>query len=100
MELETMQPRAEAGFLSSSRRLSALLLVAAIAYVAVHLLTLVRSPTPFFDDTFYADVADSFWRTGRFELEMSPLWMNSPVYIYGPLYFAAAASPHAAPAQA
>jgi 4-amino-4-deoxy-L-arabinose transferase-like glycosyltransferase len=57
------------------------------AYVAVHLATVTSSRLPWFDDTFFASISDSVRRTGRFTLEVSPLWIDGPVYLYGPVYF-------------
>jgi 4-amino-4-deoxy-L-arabinose transferase-like glycosyltransferase len=71
--------------------LSKAALVAAFGYVVLHLVTLDRSPTPYFDDTFFASVTDALRSTGELRLEISPLYFGKPVYIYGPLYFAAAA---------
>src|SRR5262245_36672117 len=58
------------------------------AYLALHFLTLARSPLPWFDDTFYASITDSVVRTGELKLRVGPLWFDKPVYIYGPAYFA------------
>lgn len=58
-----------------------------IVYVTVHLLTLGRSPLPWFDDTFFASITDSVVRNGELKLLVSPLWFDKPVYIYGPAYF-------------
>src|SRR4029077_3119763 len=30
---------------------------------------------------------DTLWRTGEFKLTVSPLWLEQPVYLYGPVYF-------------
>jgi len=69
----------------SSRAL--LVAIAGTAYLAVNLATLTRSPTPWFDETFFASIADSLVRTGELKLSVSPLWFDKPVYIYGPVYF-------------
>src|SRR4030095_16302854 len=42
---------------------------------------------PCFDDTFFATVADTFNHTGDFKLTAAPLWLDKPVYLYGPVYF-------------
>jgi len=71
--------------------LVALILLVA-AYLALHFLTLARSPLPWFDDTFFASVTDSVVRTGELKLLVAPLWFDKPVYIYGPAYFAVTSS--------
>ena len=58
-----------------------------VAYVLGHLVTVSRSHIPWFDDTFFASVADSLLRTGPFTLAVSPLWFPRPVFLYGPTYF-------------
>jgi Dolichyl-phosphate-mannose-protein mannosyltransferase len=70
-------------------RRSILLAVAACSYVLLHVLTLTRSPVPYFDDSFFASVADTFTRTGELRLAAGPLWIDGPVYLYGPAYFLA-----------
>jgi len=57
------------------------------AYVALHLATVMISRLPWFDDTFFASIADSVRRTGQFTLGVGPLWIDGPVYLYGPVYF-------------
>ncbi|MES2352822.1 MAG: glycosyltransferase family 39 protein [Pseudomonadota bacterium] len=79
-------------FSVSSRKVTAfrLYLFAAVAisvYLVVHLLTLARSPLPWFDDTFFASVTESLQTNGDLRLLISPLWFDKPVYIYGPVYF-------------
>lgn len=59
----------------------------ASSYLAVHVATLTRIPVPQFDDTFFASLADSYWRTGDLRSSISPLWIDKPVYLYGPIYF-------------
>jgi len=56
-------------------------------YVLLHLVIVARSHIPWFDDTFFASIADTLRRTGEFRLAVSPLWMAQPVYLYGPTYF-------------
>jgi hypothetical protein len=58
-----------------------------VVYLGVHLLTLARSPMPWFDDTFFASITDSVVRNGELKLLVSPLWFDKPVYVYGPAYF-------------
>jgi hypothetical protein len=65
----------------------ALVAVLVAAYMAMHLATITISRLPWFDDTFFASIADAVRRTGRFTLEVSPLWLSQPVYLYGPVYF-------------
>ena len=68
------------------------LVVAGFAgYVLLHLVIVGRSHIPWFDDTFFASIADTLRRTGEFRLAVSPLWMAQPVYLYGPTYFVAVA---------
>lgn len=68
------------------------LVAAAFAgYVLLHLLIVARSHIPWFDDTFFASIADTLHRTGELRLTVSPLWMAQPVYLYGPIYFVAVA---------
>jgi hypothetical protein len=57
------------------------------AYVAVHLAPISSSRLPWFDDAFSASIADSVRRTGGLALEVSPLLVDGPVYLYGPMYF-------------
>lgn len=66
-----------------------LVAAAAIVYLLLHVATLTRSPVPYFDDTFFASVGESFARTGELKLPVAPLWMDGPVYLYGPVYFVA-----------
>ena len=65
----------------------ALVGAACALYVLLHLVTIGRSHIPSFDDTFFASIADTLWRTGEFKLTVSPLWLEQPVYLYGPVYF-------------
>ena len=65
----------------------ALVGTACALYVLLHLVTIGRSHIPWFDDTFFASIADTLWRTGEFKLTVSPLWLEQPVYLYGPVYF-------------
>ena len=65
----------------------ALVAAACALYVLLHLVTVTRSHIPWFDDTFFASIADSLLRTGEFRLAVSPLWLDQPVYLYGPIYF-------------
>jgi len=76
------------GLLRQHRRLAGIaMIVLGLAYVAAHLATLTISRLPWFDDTFFASIADSVRRTGRFNLEVAPLWIGGPIYLYGPVYF-------------
>jgi|GEM_PF-1136425 len=61
--------------------------VGIIVYLLIQLVTLTRSPLPWFDDTFFASIAESLYRNGELKLSVSPLWFDKPVYIYGPAYF-------------
>jgi 4-amino-4-deoxy-L-arabinose transferase-like glycosyltransferase len=71
-----------------SRTTSRALVAGACAlYVLLHLVIVARSHIPWFDDTFFASVADTLRRTGEFRLTVSPLWFDKPVYLYGPTYF-------------
>lgn len=65
----------------------ALVAAACAVYVVLHLATVGRSHIPWFDDTFFASIADTLLRTGEFKLAVSPLWFDKPVYLYGPTYF-------------
>jgi hypothetical protein len=65
----------------------ALVAGACALYVLLHLVTVARSHIPWFDDTFFASIADTLRRTGEFRLTVSPLWFEKPVYLYGPTYF-------------
>jgi hypothetical protein len=56
-------------------------------YALLHLVIIGRSHIPWFDDTFFASIADTLRRTGEFRLAVSPLWFAKPVYLYGPTYF-------------
>jgi hypothetical protein len=56
-------------------------------YALLHLVIIGRSHIPWFDDTFFASIADTLRRTGEFRLAVSPLWFGKPVYLYGPTYF-------------
>jgi hypothetical protein len=56
-------------------------------YALLHLVIIGRSHIPWFDDTFFASVADTVRRSGEFRLAVSPLWFAKPVYLYGPVYF-------------
>jgi 4-amino-4-deoxy-L-arabinose transferase-like glycosyltransferase len=61
-------------------------------YALLHLVIIGRSHIPWFDDTFFASIADTLRRTGEFRLAVSPLWLDKPVYLYGPVYFLAVAA--------
>jgi 4-amino-4-deoxy-L-arabinose transferase-like glycosyltransferase len=65
----------------------ALVAAACALYVLLHLVTVARSHIPWFDDTFFASIADTLLRTGEFRLTVSPIWFDKPVYLYGPTYF-------------
>jgi 4-amino-4-deoxy-L-arabinose transferase-like glycosyltransferase len=65
----------------------ALIAAASIVYVLLHVASISRSHIPWFDDTFFASIADTLHRTGKFTLSVSPLWLDEPVYLYGPTYF-------------
>jgi len=56
-------------------------------YLGTHFASIQTSRLPWFDDTFFASVADAFNRTGEFKLTAAPLWLDKPVYLYGPVYF-------------
>jgi 4-amino-4-deoxy-L-arabinose transferase-like glycosyltransferase len=66
-----------------------LLGAAACAYLLLHVATLTRSPVPYFDDTYFASIGETFARTGELRLDVSPLLAEGPVYLYGPVYFLA-----------
>ena len=68
-------------------RRSLLLVVGACAWALWHVASLTRSPVPYFDDTFFASIGESFARTGELRLAVAPLWIPDPVYLYGPVYF-------------
>lgn len=70
------------------RRIATAVLAAlAVGYVLLHIATLVRSRQVWFDETFFASIADSLQQTGTLRLTVSPLWLDGPVYLYGPVYF-------------
>ena len=58
-----------------------------VLYLALHASTITTSRLPWFDDTFFASVADTLNRTGEYKLTAAPLWLDKPVYLYGPVYF-------------
>ncbi len=72
----------------SLRRIVLLGALAAL-YLAIHFSTLATARLPWFDDTFFTSVADSLVRTGELKLPAAPLWLDKPVYLYGPVYFVA-----------
>src|SRR5262245_56511545 len=65
----------------------ALVAAACTLYVLLHLVTVARSHIPWFDDTFFASIADTLRRTGEFKLTVAPVWLGEPVYLYGHVYF-------------
>jgi len=73
--------------LGLSPRWAAVLGGLVVLFLALHASTITTSRLPWFDDTFFASVADSFNRTGEFKLTAAPLWLDKPVYLYGPVYF-------------
>ncbi len=58
-----------------------------VLFLTLHASTITTSRLPWFDDTFFSSVADTFNRTGEFKLTAAPLWLDKPVYLYGPVYF-------------
>jgi Dolichyl-phosphate-mannose-protein mannosyltransferase len=70
-----------------SPRWAALLGGLVVLFLALHASTITTSRLPWFDDTFFANVADTFNHTGDFKLTAAPLWLDKPVYLYGPVYF-------------
>ena len=71
----------------SKTRIAIVVTAACLVYVLIHFVTIVRSRQVWFDETFFASIAHSLSRTGEFDLAVSPLWLTSPVYLYGPVYF-------------
>lgn len=73
--------------MDSINRYNISLLVLFVIYIVVHVMTLTRSPLPWFDETFYASIADSLVSIGEFKLAVAPLIADGPIYSYGPFYF-------------
>lgn len=69
-----------------SRRATLAVAVLAAGYVAAHLATITISRLPWFDDTFFTSLAESIRHTGEYTLTISPLWLDKPVLLYGPVY--------------
>jgi Dolichyl-phosphate-mannose-protein mannosyltransferase len=72
---------------ASKMRVAVVATALCLAYALIHIATIVRSRQVWFDETFFASVADSLVRTGQFDLAISPLWLPGPVYLYGPVHF-------------
>ena len=45
--------------------------VGIIVYLLIQLVTLTRSPLPWFDDTFFASIAESLYRNGELKLSVT-----------------------------
>lgn len=73
--------------LLAHRRYALFAIIGCVAYICMHIATVTRSRQAYFDDTFFASVGDTFVRTGELKLSVSPLWLDQPVYLYGPIYF-------------
>lgn len=59
-----------------------------------HLWSLQYSPLPWFDETFFASITNSFINSKGFQLEICPLQTGGvPVLTYGPVYFLLTAIP-------
>lgn len=61
----------------------------ALLYVIYHIVTLVYSPIPWFDEATYADITESFMKNGHFyEAGRNITWATSKLDLaYGPVYF-------------
>lgn len=68
-------------------RFAVVVTAACVIYALLHICTIVRSRQVWFDETFFASIADSLERTGELSLPISPLWIRDQVYLYGPVYF-------------
>jgi hypothetical protein len=86
--VETVAPPVRAAAAQRRRGGVAIAMTLAVAaYGALHVATIVRSRQVWFDETFFASVADSLRQAGELRLAVSPLWLGGPVYLYGPVYF-------------
>ncbi|TRU02504.1 MAG: hypothetical protein EWV61_10675 [Microcystis aeruginosa Ma_AC_P_19900807_S300] len=58
-------------------------------WILYHLITLSRSPLPYFDEAFFASITRSLQDEGLLMLKMStvPRFENEEVLFYGPVYF-------------
>lgn len=79
--------RREVGVSRAKTRIALLVTAACLVYAVIHIATIVRSRQVWFDETFFASIAESLVRTGEFDLPISPLWLKTHVYLYGPVYF-------------
>ena len=81
----------DAGDIGVSRaakiRVAAVATALCLIYALIHIATIVRSRQVWFDETFFASIADSLVRTGELHLDISPLWLPGNVYLYGPVHF-------------
>ncbi|MBI4945066.1 MAG: glycosyltransferase family 39 protein [Bacteroidetes bacterium] len=71
-----------------NRKKKILFLLFAIAYVSYHLFTLVISPLPWFDETFFASISRSYLELGLFQAKVAMVWSYAKnILAYGPVYF-------------
>lgn len=60
-----------------------------VLYLLYHLMTLSISPLPWFDETFFLDIANNVANEGQFTYDITPPLSSfgNVVYTYGPVYF-------------
>jgi hypothetical protein len=64
-----------------------LLIIGIFIVVVLSTITLSKSPLPWYDEIFFADVTNNLIKSGKLELNVIASKEGSPVYIYGFLYF-------------
>jgi 4-amino-4-deoxy-L-arabinose transferase-like glycosyltransferase len=65
-----------------------LLLLFFVAYLVYHFYTLVISPLPWFDETYFVSISKSFAETGKFVAEVSKeMGRKEERFTYGPVFF-------------
>jgi len=60
-------------------------IIALVLYLIVHLVTISRSPLPWFDEVFFASLSENLWARGTFHVPVSVL--PQEIKLYGFVYF-------------
>ena len=63
------------------------LFVISTIYIIFHIATLKNFTLPWFDETYYASMADSLFRFGSLFVSVDPIGTKGPINYYGPVYF-------------
>ena len=73
--------------LLTKKKLYYFLILYSIAYVLFHIMTLDRSPMPWFDEVYFVNITESLISKGELLSSATCIDSDKPVLLYGPIYF-------------